>query len=107
MPLYSNYRFALQPADEITAELQRVLNILVDIFTRELRDSYLTTVVEQEINNTVLINHELSKRCIWIQTGALPSKVLDNGTALEMEMNRRLNSIHNDLKVNYFIYFSI
>lgn len=72
---------------------------LVNIFSKELRDSYLTTVVEQEINNTVLISQELSKRCIWIQTGSLP-KVLENGTALEIEMNRRLNNIHSELKVS-------
>lgn len=76
-----------------------LLTVLVTIFSKELRDSYLTTVVEQEINNTVLINHELSRRCIWIQTGALPSKTLENGTAVDNEMNRRLNNIHSELKV--------
>lgn len=78
-----------------------LLTVLVTIFSKELRDSYLTTVVEQEINNTVLINHELSRRCIWIQTGALPSKILENGTAVDNEMNRRLNNIHSELKVAY------
>lgn len=77
----------------------RLLTVLVTIFSKELRDSYLTTVVEQEINNTVLINHELSRRCIWIQTGALPSKTLENGNAVDIEMNRRLNNIHAELKV--------
>lgn len=72
---------------------------LVNVFSKELRDSYLTTVVEQEINNTVLISQELSKRCIWIQTGCLPTKVLENGSTLEVEMNRRLNNIHFELKV--------
>lgn len=76
-----------------------LLTVLVAIFSKELRDSYLTTVVEQEINNTVLINHELSRRCIWIQTGALPSKILENGTAVDNEMNRRLNNLHSELKV--------
>lgn len=83
-----------------------LLTVLVTIFSKELRDSYLTTVVEQEINNTVLINHELSRRCIWIQTGALPSKILENGTVVDNEMNRRLNNIHSELKVAHRIITS-
>lgn len=75
------------------------MKTLVDIFSKELRDSYLTTVVEQEINNTVLINQELSKRCIWIQNSSLPPKLDENASSLEHEMNRRLSNIQNDLKV--------
>lgn len=81
--------------------MEKLLAVLVDIFSKELRDLYLTTVVEQEINNTVLISQELSKRCIWIQTGNLPTKTLENATPLETEMNRRLNNIHNELKVSF------
>lgn len=79
-------------------ELNSLLDIIVDIFSKELRDSYLTTVVEQEINNTVLISQELAKRCIWIQTGSIPPKLSENPSSLETEMARRLNSIHADLK---------
>uniref|UniRef100_A0A0K8TLW2 Putative wd40 domain protein n=1 Tax=Tabanus bromius TaxID=304241 RepID=A0A0K8TLW2_TABBR len=79
-------------------ELNNLLTTLVEIFSKELRDSYLTTVVEQEINNTVLISQELAKRCVWIQTGSLPPKLSDNPSPLEIEMNRRLNNIHLDLK---------
>lgn len=71
----------------------------MNIFSKELRDSYLTTVVEQEINNTVLISQELLKRCICVQTGSLPVKVGNCENTLEVEMNRRLNNIHSDLKV--------
>lgn len=76
----------------------------MEIFSKELRDLYLTTVVEQEINNTVLISQELSKRCIWIQTGQLPSKTLENGTSLEIEINRRLNNINTELKVSKALF---
>lgn len=72
--------------------------MLVQIFSKELRDSYLTTVVEQEINNTVLMSQELSKRCIWIQTGNLQKRVTDQLTLLESEMNRRLGNLHTELK---------
>ncbi|XP_053690516.1 uncharacterized protein LOC128739141 [Sabethes cyaneus] len=79
-------------------ELSTLLKILIDIFSKELRDSYLTTVVEQEINNTVLINQELSKRCIWIQNSIAPLKITENSSSAEAEMVRRLGNIQNDLK---------
>ncbi|XP_055636203.1 uncharacterized protein LOC129775455 isoform X2 [Toxorhynchites rutilus septentrionalis] len=85
-------------AEESEKELSMLLNILVDLFSRELRDSYLTTVVEQEINNTVLISQELSKRCVWIQNCVAPPKATENSSSLEVEMIRRLNNIQNDLK---------
>jgi hypothetical protein len=43
--------------DDVTSideELNSLMLNLVEVFSKELRDSYLTTVVEQEINNTVL-----------------------------------------------------
>lgn len=86
--------------ETITTDLQQLYNSLVEVFSKELRDSYLTTVIEQEINNTVLISQELSKRCIWIHTGALPSKSAEaSGTgSVTADMNRRLNNIQMELK---------
>lgn len=78
--------------------MNALLNTIVGVFTKELRDSYLTTVVEQEINNTVMINQELAKRCIWIQNTVQPTKITDQSTSHEIEMNRRLVNLHNDLK---------
>lgn len=83
-------------------ELQNLYKTITDIFSKELRDSYLTTVIEQEINNMVFINQDLSKRCIWVHTGALPNKNLDetsNESAIAVEMNRRLHNIQLELKV--------
>ncbi|XP_055372101.1 uncharacterized protein LOC129606063 [Condylostylus longicornis] len=88
----------LSDLDATNSELNDLLTALIEIFSKELRDSYLTTVVELEINNTVLISQELSKRCVWVQTGSQPPKLSDNPTLLEVEMNRRLISIHSDLK---------
>lgn len=85
--------------EETINELTTLLITLVEIFSKELKDSYLTTVVEQEINNTILMSQEISKRCIWIQTGSLPPKVSETANSLEIEMNRRLNNFHLDLKV--------
>lgn len=86
--------------DETVTDLQQLYKSLVEVFSKELRDSYLTTVIEQEINNTVLISQELSKRCIWIHTGVLPSKSVDVGGAgsIAGELNRRVHHIQMELK---------
>lgn len=83
----------------IDEELNSLLLSLVEIFTKELRDSYLTTVVEQEVNNTVLMSQELSKRCIWVQNTGVQVKIDENSSALDAEMGRRLSNIQNELKV--------
>uniref|UniRef100_A0A182UJA3 AAA domain-containing protein n=1 Tax=Anopheles melas TaxID=34690 RepID=A0A182UJA3_9DIPT len=84
-------------SEESQKELALLLQTLIDIFSKELRDSYLTTVVEQEINNTVLISQELSKRCIWIQSTVAALKT-EGQSSVEAEMVRRLANIQNDLK---------
>lgn len=85
----------------IDEELNSLMLCLVEIFIKELRDSYLTTVVEQEINNTVLMSQELAKRCIWIQNTGAQAKNEENMSPLDIEMNRRLSNIHSDLKVKF------
>lgn len=88
--------------NETAIELNRLYNTLVNVFSKELCDSYLTSVIEQEINNTVLISQELSKRCIWVHTGVLPTKNIDTLSGLDaatIEINRRLNNIQAELKV--------
>lgn len=87
----------------IDEELNSLMLNLVEIFSKELRDSYLTTVVEQEINNTVLMSQELAKRCLWIQNPNSQGKNEENMNPLDIEMNRRLSNIHNDLKVIFLI----
>lgn len=96
--------FSIHFQDASTVNLNRLLSVLVDSSTKDLRDCYLTTLVEQEINNTVLINQELSKRCIWVQTGSWPNRLSENAESLEIEMNRRLNNLHTELKVICLIY---
>lgn len=108
------YRLNTNNNTATTDELNNLYKVLIDIFSKELRDSYLTTVIEQEINNMVFINQEISKRCIWIHTGALPLKNIDESSgesAVAIEMNRRLNNIQLDLKVIFlqinFIHLDI
>ncbi|XP_055680807.1 uncharacterized protein LOC129788618 [Lutzomyia longipalpis] len=93
----SCYRLESLPEEPARAkEWSALLQVMIAIFTKELRDSYLASVVEQEINNTVLFRQELAKRCIWVQT-AQPTPA-DGKGHLEVEINRRLGKFTNDLK---------
>lgn len=85
---------------QIDEELNSLLLSLVEVFSKELRDSYLTTVVEQEVNNTVFMSQELSKRCIWMQNTGLQKTDGDQSlSTLEAEIQRRLNHVQDELKV--------
>lgn len=91
--------------ENAATELQNLYKTIADAFPKEICDLYLTTVIEQEINNMVFVNSDLSKRCIWIHTGPLPPKNLDeaaNESAIAVEMNRRLNNIQLELKVSKY-----
>lgn len=95
-----------ETVSNIDEELSSLLLSLVEVFSRELRDSYLTTVVEQEVNNTVLMSQELSKRCIWVQNTGLQSKIDENASAADAEITRRLTNMQNELKVSGRMGFS-
>ncbi|XP_062123664.1 uncharacterized protein LOC133837031 [Drosophila sulfurigaster albostrigata] len=85
-------------SSQVNGELNELLAVLLRLFSDDVKDSYLTTVVEQEINNTVLMSQELAKRCIWIQTGAQYSRAPDNASQLELEVLRRITRIYAELK---------
>lgn len=86
--------------DEWRTELERILAILINVFSQELRDTYLTTVVEQEVHNTVFMSQELAKRCVWMNRVYIPTvKTPDNLEPGENELNRRLNNLQRDLKM--------
>ncbi|XP_054743160.1 uncharacterized protein LOC129247842 [Anastrepha obliqua] len=85
---------------EVNGELNHLLEVLLRLFSDDLKDSYLTTVVEQEINNTVLISQELAKRCIWIQTGAQYTKLPENASQLDAEVLRRITKVYAELKMH-------
>lgn len=80
-------------------ELNTLFGILLKLFPEDLKDSYMSTVVEQEINNTVLMSHELAKRCIWIQFGTF-SNSADDATAYDKEIFRRMSKLYADLKIH-------
>lgn len=61
---------------------------------------YLTTVVEQEINHTVLINNDLAKRCIWLQNVCSDQnqpQPNDKNSNVILDNDRRLKNLHKDL----------
>lgn len=96
----SCYRLQPQAGDggDRAAELKQLLRLFVEIFTKDLKNSYLTSVVEQEINNTVLMSQELARRCVWLRT-ANPSDTEDASDVLVEENTRRLNNLVAELKV--------
>ncbi|CAH0778298.1 unnamed protein product [Bemisia tabaci] len=86
-----------------SSEIERILSVMIAAFSQEQRDSYLTTVIEQEVHNTVVMSRELAKRCIWINRiyTHLPdeSKPEQAGLASsEKELKRRLDNLQRDLK---------
>lgn len=91
--------------EEWRTEIDKMLAVLITVFSQELRDTYLTTVVEQEVHNTVFMSQELAKRCIWINRVYTPTpKTPENLSIGEVELNRRLDTLQRDLRVQYIFY---
>ncbi|XP_065167837.1 NACHT and WD repeat domain-containing protein 2 [Atheta coriaria] len=85
--------------EEWRSEIEKMISILIGVFSQELRDTYLTTVVEQEVHNTVFMSQELAKRCIWINRVYTPTeKTPDNMSPVEGELHRRLHTLQRDLR---------
>lgn len=85
--------------EEWRTEIDKMLAVLITVFTQELRDTYLTTVVEQEVHNTVFMSQELAKRCIWLNRVYTPAeKTPENLSAVDGELHRRLNTLQKDLR---------
>ncbi|CAG9853566.1 unnamed protein product [Phyllotreta striolata] len=84
---------------EWATEIDKMLAVLINVFSHELRDTYLTTVVEQEVHNTVFMSQELAKRCVWLNRVYTPTaKTPDNMSPCEAEAHRRLDILQKDLK---------
>ncbi|XP_075219526.1 NACHT and WD repeat domain-containing protein 2 isoform X3 [Lycorma delicatula] len=82
------------------SEIDRLLSVLLAAFSEELRDSYLTTVVEQEVHNTVMMSQELARRCLWLNR-VYTHQTEDNRTPLspgDAELKRRLELLQKDLR---------
>ncbi|XP_075985298.1 NACHT domain- and WD repeat-containing protein 1 isoform X5 [Anticarsia gemmatalis] len=81
-------------------EMAKTLNVLVRTLPQEACDAYLTTVVEQEVQHTVLMSVEAARRCVWVcrAGGAQPEPADVADAAHHHELQRRLNNLQKDLK---------
>lgn len=84
--------------NEWRLEIERILAVMVEVFPPELRDTYLTTVVEQEVHNTVLMSQELAKRSIWVWRSTAQTEALDDDSTGLQEQRRRLEILQDNLK---------
>ncbi|KAL4716013.1 hypothetical protein ACJJTC_003802 [Scirpophaga incertulas] len=96
----SCYRLVRNAPARWRREMARTLNVLVRTLPQEACDAYLTTVVEQEVQHTVLMSVEAARRCVWVwRAGAVPDP--DPGPpAHHRELQRRLNNLQRDLKLH-------
>ncbi|XP_065205411.1 NACHT domain- and WD repeat-containing protein 1 [Planococcus citri] len=80
-------------------EVENMLLTLVSSFNQELRDTYFSTTVEQEIHNTMRMSQELTKHSIWLHRINNKQDSDDNESCpIRQENKRRLNLLLNELK---------
>ncbi|ODM93765.1 NACHT and WD repeat domain-containing protein 2 [Orchesella cincta] len=80
---------------------EQILGVMLRVFTTELRDTYLTTVIEQEIHNSIFMSRETGKRTVWVNrvfTHLQAGQDAESSSPIENEKDRRLQSLHNELK---------
>ncbi|BET02356.1 Hypothetical protein NTJ_15174 [Nesidiocoris tenuis] len=77
-------------------EVDSILSVMLTAFSQELRDTYLSTVVEQEVQHTVLMSQELAKRCIWVSRGGKTQET--SNSPGDLELQRRLQLLQKALK---------
>ncbi|XP_053618503.1 NACHT and WD repeat domain-containing protein 2 isoform X2 [Plodia interpunctella] len=81
-------------------EMAKALNVLVRTLPQEACDAYLTTVVEQEVQHTVLMSVEAARRCVWVCRAGAPAQESADDAAHHHELARRLNNLQKDLKLH-------
>ncbi|CAG5026572.1 unnamed protein product [Parnassius apollo] len=94
------YRLARGAPARWRREMARALSVLVRTLPQEACDAYLTTVVEQEVQHSVLMSSEAARRCVWVCRGAAPPEPDADGAdpAHGAELQRRLANLQKDLK---------
>lgn len=95
------YRFNSASNTATLDEMTHLHKALVDLFPIEMRDTYLTTIIEQEINEVIFTSQAAAKKAIWVHTGALPTKNADESTgesSVAFEVNRSLVRLQAELK---------
>ncbi|XP_072948147.1 NACHT domain- and WD repeat-containing protein 1 [Epargyreus clarus] len=82
-------------------EMAKALNVLVRTLPQEACDAYLTTVLEQEVQHTVLMSSEAARRCVWVcRAAAEPPPTDAHDLAHHQELQRRLANLQKDLRMN-------
>uniref|UniRef100_A0A336MI88 CSON000239 protein n=1 Tax=Culicoides sonorensis TaxID=179676 RepID=A0A336MI88_CULSO len=84
------YRLELKSKIPVDEE-RKILDILIEVLSVELLDLYLTTILEQEVNQTILFNQDVAKRCLWIQNTSDSPKILDK------ELLRRISNLKQEV----------
>ncbi|XP_045505088.1 uncharacterized protein LOC123701647 isoform X1 [Colias croceus] len=79
-------------------EMARALNVLVRTLPQEACDAYLTTVLEQEVQHTVLMSSETARRCVWVCRSGVADAPQGSDEQLR-ELQRRLANLQRDLKL--------
>ncbi|RVE50792.1 hypothetical protein evm_004541 [Chilo suppressalis] len=79
-------------------EMAKTLNVLVRTLPQEACDAYLTTVVEQEVQHTVLLSVEAARRCVWVWRAGAAQEPEPADRAHHHELQRRLANMQKDLK---------
>lgn len=87
---------------EWRAEVERTLAVLQDVLPTDLKDTYLSTALEQEVHNTVCMSQELARRTLWLHRVYTHQPPADPAapppSTQEAELRRRLDNIHHILK---------
>ncbi|KAK8749008.1 hypothetical protein OTU49_015633 [Cherax quadricarinatus] len=47
-------------------EVKKMITLLRGVFSQGMKEKYLSTVMEQEIQESVLVNQESAKQCLWL-----------------------------------------
>ncbi|XP_045104205.1 NACHT domain- and WD repeat-containing protein 1-like isoform X3 [Portunus trituberculatus] len=87
-----------------SAEVKKMMTLMRTVFNQEQKEKYLSTVMEQEIKQSVFMNQESAKHCLWIcrKFTHFPShNIPAQGkvyVAVEPESKKRLDILQSELK---------
>lgn len=102
--------YSFSDIDVKSEELYHLFEIMLKYFNNDLKDMYMTTVVEQEIRTVIFRDPELCKHCIWLQTDVHQGTTQQNNGGgrhrwwrpLEIERERRLGQLYADLRMHLY-----
>ncbi|XP_076043047.1 NACHT domain- and WD repeat-containing protein 1 isoform X2 [Oratosquilla oratoria] len=93
-----------EAVQEWNNEVKKMMTLMRMVFNQEQKEKYLSTVMEQEIKQSVFMNQESAKHCLWIcrKFTHFPShNIPAHGkiyVAVEPESKKRLDILQSELK---------